>query len=418
MIYSMFPVKRNRVEPIKKVVSTPRIETAFAEEKNILKSFKFFVIFSQFLGILPQENVLKNMKNMYFKWLSFKMLYTLTFITLLSVAVGCCFIHWILHGSDIDGIAIGVFYGGSLATMIVYLRLAMSWSKLIKAWYSIDNIMNVRYGYTTSLDKKINLFSLIFVVLGIADYLLSVANRYEDLSNLFGENLTIPIYYKNAFPQLFAYVPFNIGTAIVCTIITIHSNLSWACNDLFIIIISSALALRFQQISEKLRKEIHKSNSLSFWREMREDYDRLASFCKELDSHVSIIVLLSYFLNIFFLLIQLYHTLESVFLIIRKIYFTFSFGYLIFKTGSVSLYAAWINDESKVPTNILNSVDSSFFNVEIQRLLTQISFDKIALTGCKMFSVKRGIILSVASAIVTYELVLIQFSQANLYATQ
>lgn len=33
---------------------------------------------------------------------------------------------------------------------------------------------------------------------------------------------------------------------------------------------------------------------------------------------------------------------------------------------------------------------------QIRRLLTQISFDKTALTGCNMFSVKRGIILSVS----------------------
>jgi len=50
--------------------------------------------------------------------------------------------------------------------------------------------------------------------------------------------------------------------------------------------------------------------SVLFWKGIREDYDRLASFCKELDSHISVLVLLSYFLNIFFLLIQLYHGLE------------------------------------------------------------------------------------------------------------
>lgn len=37
--------------------------------------------------------------------------------------------------------------------------------------------------------------------------------------------------------------------------ITVHSNLTWALNDLFIIIASSALAMRFKQISQKLIKE-------------------------------------------------------------------------------------------------------------------------------------------------------------------
>lgn len=37
--------------------------------------------------------------------------------------------------------------------------------------------------------------------------------------------------------------------------ITVHSNLTWALNDLFIIITSTALAMRFRQISERLTKE-------------------------------------------------------------------------------------------------------------------------------------------------------------------
>jgi len=53
---------------------------------------------------------------------------------------------------------------------------------------------------------------------------------------------------------------------------------------------------------------------------------------------------------------------------VRKIYFVSSFVYLIFKTTTVSLYAAWINDESKAPTNVLNSLDSSLYNVEVTKI--------------------------------------------------
>ncbi|XP_060517773.1 gustatory receptor for sugar taste 64e-like [Cylas formicarius] len=180
---------------------------------------------------------------------------------------------------------------------------------------------------------------------------------------------------------------------------------------------SICLSSRFQQISKRLSEKNLKHSTISFWREIREDYDRLANLCKELDSNISPLILLSYSLNMFYLLIQLYHSLESISLVTEKIYFAYSFSFLIYKTTSVSLYAARINDESKTPTTILNSVDSSLYNVEIRRLLTQISLDKTALTGCKLFTITRGLILSVASAVVTYELVLIQFSSANLYGS-
>ncbi|XP_030761254.1 gustatory receptor for sugar taste 64e-like isoform X1 [Sitophilus oryzae] len=404
-----FLLRRTKVEQIQKGYKSDD------ESRNIFISLKFFMVFSQVLGLLPQENIRRNLEDMRFKWLSFKMLYTIALICSLAVAVFSCLIYWATNGCSIDDIAIAVSYGGSLASMILYLQLAKSWEKLMRSWHSIDLTMNTNYGYPEMLDRKIKLFMAMFIFLGILDYMLCAGNLYEHLTNQYGKNLTTQVYYNTSFPQLFAYVPYTYFTAIFCSIITVHSNLTWAFNDLFIIILSTALALRFQQISQRLNKERFKINPLSFWRSIREDYDRLASFCKELDSHISSIVLLSYFLNIFFLLIQLYHSLEPISLIVRKIYCIFSFGYLILKTSSVSLYAAWINDESKAPTNVLNSVDSSLYNVEIRRLLVQISFDKTALTGCKMFSVKRGIILSVASAIVTYELVLIQFSEANLY---
>lgn len=100
---------------------------------------------------------------------------------------------------------------------------------------------------------------------------------------------------------------------------------------------------------------------------------------------------------------------------VQRGYFVFSFGFLLFRTIAVSIYAAWINDESKEPMHVLHSVQSSVYNQEvnklfvkaviyfevcmkyfqIQRLLQQISFDNVALTGNKMYKVTKGLILNV-----------------------
>ncbi|XP_048524367.1 gustatory receptor for sugar taste 64e [Dendroctonus ponderosae] len=417
----MFLLKHKRIKPAK-VFLPPALKPSSKPPKSILCSFRLFMRISHIVGMLPQENFSKSPEDLKFKWLSWRAIYSLLIISALLLAVTCCFMHWVLHGSSISGVATAVFYGGSLITVLLFFYLALSWSKLLKSWHAIDRTMAATYGYPEKLDKQIRVLTAVFLTLAIVDYLLSVANKYEHLNYASGYQLTTFAYFNDTFPQLFAYIPFSIGTGIFCTAITVHSNLTWALNDLFIIIASSALAMRFRQISQKLIKErddfkLFQHAQLSFWRQIREDYDRLTRFCKELDCYISVIVLLSYFMNIFSLLIQLYRSLEFISLPIRKVYLIFSFGYLIFKTTMVSLYAAWINDESKAFTHILNSVDSTLYNTEIRRLLTQISFDKTALTGCKMFAVKRGTILSVASAIVTYELVLIQFSQANLYDT-
>ncbi|KAF2896731.1 hypothetical protein ILUMI_09438, partial [Ignelater luminosus] len=49
---------------------------------------------------------------------------------------------------------------------------------------------------------------------------------------------------------------------------------------------------------------------------------------------------------------------------LEKVYFFLSFGLLILRTICVSIYGAWIYDESKEPLAILNSVSSETYNIE------------------------------------------------------
>ncbi|XP_066149906.1 gustatory receptor for sugar taste 64f-like [Euwallacea fornicatus] len=336
-------------------------------EKSIYSSFRIFMRYSQVLGILPLENLSDNVEKLQFKWRSWKVIYSMFLMVLLGIAVVSFVVHWVVSGSSINGLDAGVFYGGSLLTLILYLRLAISWPKLMQFWYSMDKIMNVNYGYPRKLDFTVRAFMVIFAVLGFADYLLSIGSKYEEVLNRHKSNISAEDLVAKSAQELFKYIPYSIATAPFFVIITVHSHLTWALNDMFIVVASTALAIRFRQITQKLgQQDKQKIVSLVFWKGIREDYDRLASFCKELDSHISPIILLSYFLNIFFLLIQLYHGLESISLTVSKVYFVFSFVYLIFKTTTVSLYAAWINDESKGPTNALNSIDSSIYNVEVR----------------------------------------------------
>lgn len=53
---------------------------------------------------------------------------------------------------------------------------------------------------------------------------------------------------------------------------------------------------------------------------------------------------------------------------LHTIYWSYSFGFLIVRTASVSLFAASINDESKNVKKILYSVSSSNYCEEVWRL--------------------------------------------------
>lgn len=67
-------------------------------ESNIHNSLKFFMIFSQILGVLPQENILRTVDKIHFRWGSWKVAYTLTTLFLTAFAIIMCFCGWFSIG--------------------------------------------------------------------------------------------------------------------------------------------------------------------------------------------------------------------------------------------------------------------------------------------------------------------------------
>ncbi|CAH1141696.1 unnamed protein product [Phyllotreta striolata] len=393
------------------------IRSKNAESRNFHNSLRYFLVISQAFGLLPVENIRQPHQKLQFRWKSFKVLYTCVLILLTGFFILTTFFVY-KHGynlSDLGTFNELFYHSGTIVTLILYLRLARKWPNFAKCWCRMDKIMARNYNYPKKLDKRLRICTAICLTLSIVDYISNVYCRYHALEKTFGENYNYKIYYEHSFHKFFKVIPINIFTASYCSLITFHATLVQAINDLFIILFSVVLALRFKQITQRLEGDFPQlqEKPQEYWMEIREDYDRLSTLCKELDDHVSYIVLLSYSTNIFFLLVQLYNSLELVMGAVGKIYFVFSFVHLIFRIVFVSLHGAWINDESLGPVNILNSISSKCYNIEVRRLLMQIGFDNVALTGCRMFKITRGIILSIAGAVVTYELVLIQFNVAT-----
>lgn len=91
---------------------------------------------------------------------------------------------------------------------------------------------------------------------------------------------------------------------------------AWSLTDLYIVLLSSALAVRFRQISERLQmiNQLPKVPDKTIWETVREDYIRLNQFAKELDDVLSYIVLLSYASNLFSIMMQLFNSLRYLFL--------------------------------------------------------------------------------------------------------
>ncbi|XP_025832054.1 gustatory receptor for sugar taste 64e-like [Agrilus planipennis] len=250
-----------------------------------------------------------------------------------------------------------VFNLSILCTIILFIKLSMKWPNLIKRWNCVDASFK-SYGWPPNLDIRLKTMTAIVRVL---------------------------------------------------------SNFAWSYTDLFIGIISTPIALRFRQLCVHIEDSIkRKVNNIDFWKNIREDYNKLCILTGIIDDNISSITLLSFVANLYFILTQLFNTLRYREEVLLKAYYYASFFLLILRTVFVALYGAWINDESKNLCYTLHKAPASVYNSEISRFIDQIHFTEVALTGMKFFYVTRGVVLSMAGAIVTYELALIQFNENTL----
>jgi gustatory receptor len=74
------------------------------------------------------------------------------------------------------------------------------------------------------------------------------------------------------------------------------------------------------------------------------------------------------------------------------------------------LIANTIHSSSRRPFEVFRTIPSEGWNEEIQRLFNQIKTETYALSGLNLYFVTKNMLLVMAGALVTYELVLLQFN--------
>ncbi|XP_014232823.1 gustatory receptor for sugar taste 64f-like [Trichogramma pretiosum] len=337
-----------------------------------------------------------------------------------------------------------VFFFTAGITTILFLKLARQWPAFAATWQSMERELATRYTRTTtttttntaeegenrgddnpsgldalSLSAKFKVLSTVVMSLALVEHSLSLLSGYVsalECASLRGHANTAATYFSLQFPQIFTESNFALWKGALVQFINVLSTFSWNFMDLFLILLSVALTDQFKQLNRRLHS-IRGKHGVAvktmpewWWAEARIDFNRLASMTRRVDSQISDIVLLSFSTNLYFICIQLLNSFKPMPNAIQTIYFCFSFGFLLLRTAAVSLYAAAIYDESRLPAPVLYGVCSSNYSTEVRRFLHQVTTDSISLTGMKFFSITRSLILTVAGTIVTYELVLVQFN--------
>ncbi|XP_043464384.1 gustatory receptor for sugar taste 64f isoform X2 [Leptopilina heterotoma] len=416
----------NSTEPASPVVNNQR---KIFNSDSFIVAIRPIIVLAQCFALLPVDGTnTTDAREIKFTWKSLKVFYC--FVATMGTAV--------LTGFSIHGVATStitskkttnvVFFATTGVTTLLLLKLARKWPEFSVTWQNMEQELSTRRNRRISkysLAAKFKIITLIIMMLAALEHTLSILSGYVsavECTSLKNDTDILIAYFTYHYPQILKSSTFTIWQGILVQFVNILSTFSWNFIDLFLILISIAATDQFRHLNSRLYAIRGKAMPEWWWAEARMDFNRLSTMTRYIDSHISDIVLLSFSTNLYFICIQLLHSFNflewQVFSspmrnAVQTTYFCFSFGFLLVRTAAVSLFAAGVHDESVLAAPVLYSVSTSNYSPEVDRFLTQVTTDSISFTGMKFFSITRGLVLTVAGTIVTYELVLVQFNSVQ-----
>ncbi|XP_068903791.1 gustatory receptor for sugar taste 64a-like [Tenebrio molitor] len=379
------------------------------KKNSIHYTLKFFFIILLCAGFLPVEGIFSSSEDLRFTWFSCLVIYSLYVFTLASAMCIFQLYHYFASSSDDVTLREIIFICTAIQASIFFIQLASKWPKLIQKWCKLDEKFNTVYGYPKLLKLKLILVTAIYIILVLGEYFFYATAKFTD--SYTGRNVTFQKGVEQIYFYIFTHVPYHILLVLIFLLPSISTFMALSLIDIFVILISMAVSYRFQQINETLQQYKTKNSSINFWMTLRRNYSEMGNLCSDLNDKIANIVVLSYGSNMILLITELRTLISNDVTQQNVVFSVYSFTFLIVRLVAVYFFSSRINAESRKPVRILFSVSSETYNVEIRRWYMQMKLDSVALTGNTLFKITPGLILSIAGAIVTYELIFIQFTQ-------
>ncbi|XP_026467563.1 gustatory receptor for sugar taste 64f-like [Ctenocephalides felis] len=374
---------------------------------------------AQLFGLMPISGVLsKNHHNLKFRWFAWRTLISL--IVLFGSGVMCILatINLAKFGVTFYNNTTLVFSVSTFASIVLFLRLACRWPKLLGKFLEADQKMGPAYG-NMPLGLRMSLLTGSVLIPSLVEFYLSINSNYSYAKKCAISGTILEEFFKVSFPEVYMWNGNNIKLAAMFQILNIATTFTWNYTDLFIILITAALTQKFKQLNKRLEQVKYKEMSVQFWRNIREDYVLLSELVKTANEIIGPIILISFSNNLYFICSQL---LKGVTRSNRDkaqaFYFWFSFMLLMTRTFAVSLFSAEVAHEARRPEGVMRTLPSTGYSQDAQRFLDHVAARNVQLSGMHFFYISRRIMLTVAGTIITYELVLIQFNLSDLKNTR
>nr|WCC57817.1 gustatory receptor 6 [Papilio machaon] len=327
------------------------------------------------------------------------------------------------HRSVTARLAGATLYTNAVLSLILTWRISSSWGKIADYWIIIERAIIARIPRDEYLDKKMIAVGLFFIICGLAEHTMSVL-AVVGLDCPPSHLLKRYILVSHGF--LLQPNDYSTSVAMSLIILSTVATILWNFQDMLLVLITLGLASRYRRINSyvasyctKNEKETDFKNldtvEIFTWRKIREAYVKQATLVRKVNDKVGPLILLSNSCNFYFTCLQLFLGITQGMTDtgLTQMYYLSSFIWLCLRTTLVVLSAADVNVSSKGALPYIYEYPTKEYNLEIERLQYQLSKDYVALSGMGFFFLTKSLLLQMAGAVVTYELVLIQFDDTD-----
>ncbi|KAI5639382.1 trehalose receptor domain-containing protein [Phthorimaea operculella] len=418
------PVKKNKVN-----VTPKSKEPKYNARVTFQVALRPTIIIGQLFSLIPVNGVMSNnVEDIRFVRKSPKYIFAfLSFFGQVFMTIMC--MCKLFNDTSLKSTTPVIFYGTTLITMYMFFKVAKDWPMLVQ---HIAKTEEIDPNYDTTLSKRCNVTCAIVLSMALFEHILSLLSAFAGAMLCYPDEHLYEGFVKYFYPWVFNFLPYYPFLGMVTQFLHFQGTFIWNFSDLFVITMSYYLTSRMKQVNRRLLAAQGKYLPEVFWKSSREDYGRVTQLVRRVDDVISGVTFISFANNLFFICLQLFNSLDhgikgsdDCIHVKTKgntakssilggyeaaVYFLFSLVFLITRSVAVSLIASQVHSASSVPAPVLYDVPSPVYCIEVQRYLDQVNGEKVALTGLQFFTVTRGLLLTVAGTIVTYELVMVQFN--------
>ncbi|CAG9805826.1 unnamed protein product [Chironomus riparius] len=392
-------------------------------EKSFYCAIKPAINVGKIFGLFPININSKQPLDITFKWKNYRTVISIIFILWASMTAIFTFKNQTEAGPLTPSNVVGIiFFTICTLISILFFKKALELRKLLAIWWKVERIfLCEKYDFPEkrwTLKKRLKVCLFVCLIFGLLEHLFYLSSEmYKFSFEVKYCNITNVDYVEMFITKHLGFVILNLPIQYnhLLGLIAEYFNFSltfwWNYLDLFIILTSMALSELFEKIV--YRMECLKTVSLSdtTWAELREHHVEVSDLVVHVNKVFGTAFILACCNDGYFILIQMLNITTSLPFLISVIYFWFSLLYLIARATVMITFAAKVYENAREPLSIIRGISSDAWCAELQRFFDQIKFESYSnsLSGKNFFFMNKRLLFSIAGALVTYELVMIQF---------